>query len=65
MYHYDLAGNLIGETDELGGLITDYVYAGATPLAQLDRDGLIDTLTYLHTDNRNRGQILRYPHIFH
>jgi RHS repeat-associated protein len=61
VYHYDLTGNLIGETTEIGEPITDYVYAGAIPLAQLDRDGLADTLTYLHTDHLNTPRLATDP----
>jgi RHS repeat-associated protein len=50
-------------TTEIGEPITDYVYvyAGATPLAQLNRDGLTDTLTYLHTDHLNTPQLATNP----
>jgi RHS repeat-associated protein len=61
VYHYDLTGHLIGETTEIGESITDYVYAGATPLAQLNRDGLTDTLTYLHTDHLNTPRFATNP----
>lgn len=50
VYHYDLAGNLISETQADGTPIRDYVWHNATPLAQLEV-GLTETLTYLHADH--------------
>ena len=54
LYHYDLSGNLIAETDTLGNTLKEYIYLGATPLAMivygpseylssdLDQDGDVD-----------------------
>ncbi len=41
VYHYDLQGNLISETDESGNLIADYVYAGSTRIAMIDDAGSV------------------------
>jgi RHS repeat-associated protein len=51
LYHYDLGGNLIAETSETGETRREYVYMGSTPVAQIDVNGGVDTLTYLHTDH--------------
>ena len=36
IYHYDLSGNLIAETDTEGSLIITYVWADGVPIAQID-----------------------------
>lgn len=46
-YLYDLVGQLIGESTGTG-LSRSYLYAGDTPIAQIDAS---DVLTYLHTDH--------------
>jgi len=51
VYHYDLSGNLIEETTDTGTAQRDYVYMGSTPVAQIDINAGVDTLTYLHTDH--------------
>ncbi len=37
VYHYDLAGNLIGESDGFGNSEKDYVWVDISPVAQLYR----------------------------
>jgi RHS repeat-associated protein len=54
VYHYDLAGNLIAETDADGNLIRDYVWTDAMPIAQVEAG---ETLTYLHTDHLNTPRL--------
>jgi RHS repeat-associated protein len=52
IYHYDLAGYLISETDEAGVSGRDYIWAeGMNPIAQIDVNGGTDSLHYLHTDH--------------
>ena len=46
VYHYDLAGNLLMETDAAGIPRRAYVWLNGRPLAQLDPNGIV----YLHTD---------------
>ena len=50
VYHYDLNGKLISETDESGQVIKDYIWQDNTPVAQIDNTGT-ETITYLHTDH--------------
>jgi len=51
VYHYDLAGNLISETTDAGVAIKDYVHMNSVPVAQIDTDGVNDSVSYLHTDH--------------
>ena len=51
VYHYDLAGRLIGETADDGTPLRDYAWHDESPIAQIDGDMVIETLTYLHTDH--------------
>ena len=51
VYHYDLAGRLIGETADDGTPLRDYAWHDESPIAQIDGDTVIETLTYLHTDH--------------
>ncbi len=53
IYHYDLQGNLIQESDSTGAVIRSYVWLNQTPIAQIDRNGTTETLTYLHVDHLN------------
>ena len=50
-YHYNLAGQLIAETDETGTMIRNYVWLGDEPIAQDSptHGGLV----YLHSDHLN------------
>lgn len=48
IYHYDLAGNLIAETEENGNLIADYIYAGSERVGKVEPDG---NLYYYHNDH--------------
>ncbi|MBL1276437.1 MAG: RHS domain-containing protein [Ectothiorhodospiraceae bacterium] len=51
VYHYDQAGSLISETDELGAPIKDVVYRGPVPIAQIDTNLTTESITYLHSDH--------------
>ena len=51
VYHYDLEGQLIAETQSDGRPIRDVVWQGIEPVAQIDVDGASETVTYLHTDH--------------
>ena len=51
IFHYDLEGRLIGETADNGTPLRDYVWQDDSPIAQIEGDTVIDTLTYLHTDH--------------
>jgi len=51
IYHYDLQGQLISETESDGRVIKDYVWQGIEPVAQIDVEGANETVTYLHTDH--------------
>ena len=51
VYHYDLQGQLIAETQADGRPIRDVVWQGIEPVAQIDVDGANETVTYLHTDH--------------
>jgi len=53
VYHYDLSGNLIAETNVSGTPIRDYVWLDNQPVAQIDVNGATETITYLHTDHLN------------
>jgi RHS repeat-associated protein len=48
IYHYDLMGNLIQETDGSGNIISSYVYAGTHSIAKVESSGAI---YYYHNDH--------------
>jgi RHS repeat-associated protein len=48
IYHYDIMGNLIQETDGSGNVIASYVYAGNMRLAKIESGGAI---YYYHNDH--------------
>ncbi|MBK9584833.1 MAG: RHS repeat protein [Alphaproteobacteria bacterium] len=50
-YVFGLQGRLYGEYDNSGVLIREYVYLNGEPLAQIDKTGGTETVTYLHTDH--------------
>ncbi len=51
VYHYDLGGRLIAETDAAGNLLVDYVYLGANPLAMVRKTGAAEAAYYYHNDH--------------
>jgi len=48
IYHYDLMGNLIQETDGSGNVIASYIYAGINRIAKVEPNG---TVYYYHNDH--------------
>jgi RHS repeat-associated protein len=55
IFHHDLMGHLIAETDEQGSTQVEYVYLGDSPLAMIDKEG---TVYYFHTDHSGTPQTL-------
>lgn len=53
LFHFDLDGNLIAETDSNGVVAKEYVWAGPVPLAQIESG----TTTYLAADQINTPRI--------
>ena len=51
VYHYDLAGNLLSETSETGTALRDYVFMNNVPVAQIDKVGSSDSVSFLHSDH--------------
>jgi RHS repeat-associated protein len=51
VYHYDLSGQLIEETDGNGKLIADYVYLNGKPLAMIRKQSNQDEKFYYHNDH--------------
>ena len=52
VYHYDLGGRLITETQDDGALIRDYLWgANYSVCAQVDHSAGVDTLFFLHSDH--------------
>jgi RHS repeat-associated protein len=52
VYHYDLAGNLIQETDSMGTVLRSYVWLNQTPIVQID-NATPERITYLQVDHLN------------
>ena len=50
-YVHGLGGLLSGEYDNAGVLIREYIWLNGEPLAQIDKSGGTETVTYLHTDH--------------
>ncbi|WP_428241667.1 RHS repeat domain-containing protein [Gynuella sp.] len=55
LYHYDLAGHLIAETDENGTPIREYLYLGEQAIAMRVCG---NHLYYVHNDHLNTPRIL-------
>ncbi len=53
VYHYDLAGQLIAETEPTGKLIKAYVWLQGQPLAMIDANG---SIYYYHNDHLGTPQ---------
>ena len=51
IYHYDLNGQLIAETDRAGSVQREYIWNGMHPVAQIDSDNVGESIHYLHTDH--------------
>lgn len=57
VFHYDLFGNLILETNQNGNVKKVYVYADTTPIAQITKSGSTETLTHIHTDHQETPRL--------
>ncbi len=55
IYHYDLSGHLIAETDNSGNMLKAYVWLGGQPLAMIYPDG---SIYYFHNDHLGTPQKL-------
>jgi RHS repeat-associated protein len=55
IFHYDILGHLIAETNEKGETIAEYVYLGDQLLSMMDREGAI---YYYHNDHLGTPQML-------
>ena len=55
LFHYDLAGQLIAETDAAGNMIKAYVWLNGQPLAMIDGGGAV---YYFHCDHLGTPQRL-------
>ncbi len=56
IFHYDLSGHLIAETDETGQTLVEYFYLGDQPLAKIGSGGVVH---YYHNDHLTTPQILQ------
>lgn len=58
VYHYDLKGRLLAETQPDGTLLRAYVWINEAPIAQIDRNLLgQETVLYLHTDHQGTPRL--------
>jgi RHS repeat-associated protein len=57
VYHYDVLGNLILETNASGVSQVAYVWADSQPLAQIVKSGSTDTLSYLLADQEGTPRL--------
>jgi RHS repeat-associated protein len=55
IFHYDLKGRLIAETNQSGQMLAEYVYLGDQPLAMI-RPG--EVVYYYHNDHLGTPQVL-------
>lgn len=53
VFHYDTWGRLIGETDESGTMIAEYIWLGDRPLAMVSKAGNKEATYYYHNDQLN------------
>ena len=51
VYHYDLNGKLIAETDGNGKMIAEYVYLNGQPLAMMTKQANNERIYYYHNDH--------------
>ena len=58
VYHYDLAGRLIEETDGNGKLIADYVYLNNQPLAMIRKQANNEETFYYHNDHLGTPKVM-------
>jgi len=57
VYHYDVLGNLILETDATGVSQVAYVWVDGQPAAQIVKSGSTDTLSYLLADQEGTPRL--------
>ncbi len=55
VFHYDINGRLIAETDAAGATLVEYVYLDDTPLATIRPT---DTVYYYHTDHLGTPRVM-------
>ncbi len=55
IFHYDVNGHLIAETDTAGNTLVEYVYLSDMPLATVRPT---DTVYYFHTDHINTPRVM-------
>jgi len=58
IFHYDLKGHLIAETDEDGEMIAEYIYLGDQLLAMITKPGETEIVSYFHNDHLGTPLIL-------
>jgi len=58
IFHYDLRGHLIAETDEDGEMIAEYVYLGDELLAMITKPSETEIVSYFHNDHLGTPLIL-------
>ncbi len=51
IYHYDLQGRVLTETDAAGTVLRDYLWTHEQPVAQLDKQAGQERITYLYPDH--------------
>ncbi len=51
VFHYDVSGRLIAETDAAGNLLVDYIYLEGKPLAMVRMTGSTEAAYYYHNDH--------------
>ena len=56
VYHYDLSGKLIEETDGNGKMNVDYVYLSGKPLAMITKQSNNERVYYYHNDHLGTPQ---------
>ncbi|QDQ27050.1 RHS repeat protein [Chitinimonas arctica] len=54
VYHYDMQGHLIAESDQLGNTKREYVYLDDTPIAVID----FGAVRYIHTDHLGTARLI-------
>ncbi|ORU90026.1 MAG: hypothetical protein A6F71_03420, partial [Cycloclasticus sp. symbiont of Poecilosclerida sp. M] len=57
VYHYDLTGQLISETQADGTPIKDYLWHNGNPIAQINISATNETISYLHTDQLQTARL--------
>lgn len=59
VYHYDLQGRLLAETQPNGTLVRAYIWADDHPIAQIDRNSSNgqETALYLHVDHQGTPRV--------